>query len=200
MRGTMFNFQDLPYPSNALEPVLSQKAVDIHYGKHHRKYYDNLVSLVDNTSFAEMSLVDIIRKTENPIVFNNAAQVFNHDFYWKSLAPVGEKQTMPANLKQAIESGYNSADQFKETFIDKAAKHFGSGWIWLVRAEDDIELWTTHDADTPISKQHVTPLLCVDLWEHAFYLTYEHDKKLYLEKIYEIINWEFANNNLKESM
>ena len=196
----MFKFQDLPYPSNALEPVLSQKAVDVHYGKHHRKYYDNLEGLIQGTALEDASLVDIIRKTQNPTVYNNAAQVFNHDFFWKSLTPSAETVEMSENMTQAIEAGYNSVDHFKEMFLDKAAKHFGSGWIWLVRAESEIELWTMHDADTPVAKQNVTPLLTVDLWEHAYYVDYMNDRKAYLEKVYGILNWKFADDNLKESM
>lgn len=196
----MFKFAELPYPKNALEPVLSQKAVDIHYEKHHRKYYDNLNGLVKDTQFEDMSLVDIIRKTENPIVFNNAAQVYNHDFFWKSLTPVGEKKEVPENLKQIIEANYDSLDHFKQGFLSKAAKHFGSGWIWLVRAESEVELWTTHDADTPVTQQNVTPLLCVDFWEHSHYVDYLNDRKSYLERIFEILNWEFADENLSKSM
>lgn len=196
----MFKFSELPYPKNALEPVLSQKAVDVHYEKHHHKYYDLLDGLIEGTQFEDMSLVDIICKTENPIMFNVSAQVFNHDFFWKSLTPVGEKKEMPENLKQAIEANYDSLDHFKQMFLSKATKHFGSGWIWLVRAESEIELWTTHDADTPVKQQPVTPLLCVDLWEHSYYVDYLNDRKSYLERIFEILNWEFADETLSKSM
>ena len=196
----MFKFQELPYSSNALEPVLSQKAVDVHYEKHHRGYYDNLAKMIKHTKLEDMSLIDIIRKTENPVVFNNAAQVYNHDFFWKSLAPSAEKQEVPENLMTVLDHHGWPFEEFKERFIAKAAKHFGSGWIWLVRAEDEVEMWTMHDADTPIKTPNVTPLLCIDLWEHAYYVDYMNDRKAYLEKVFSIINWEFANENLKESM
>jgi Fe-Mn family superoxide dismutase len=196
----MFKFFELPYSSNALEPVLSQKAVDTHYEKHHKGYYNNLEKLIKGTMFEDMSLEKIVREAKNPSMFNNAAQVFNHNFYWQSLTPVGEKVDMPDNLKQALETTYDTIDHFKHMFLDRAAKHFASGWVWLVRAEDEVEVWTLHDADTPITKENVTPLLTVDLWEHAFYQTYEHDKSSYLENIYDVLNWEFANEQLIKSM
>lgn len=196
----MVEFKNLPYAADALEPVLSQKTLETHYGKHHRKYYDNLVQLVKGTRYEQMSLVDIIRNTENPVVFNNAAQVYNHDFLWRSMTDQESLRKVSDNLSQAIEHTYTTFDNFKQTFIDKATKHFGSGWVWLVRAEDEIEIWTTHDADTPVKQEAVTPLMCMDLWEHAYYVDYLNDRKTYLEKVFEIINWEFANQNLVDSM
>lgn len=196
----MFKFFELPYSSNALEPILSQKTVDTHYGKHHKGYYNNLEKLIKGTKFEDMPLEKVIKEAKNPSVYNNAAQVLNHNFYWQSLTPVGEKVEMPDNIKQAIETTYDSIDHFKHMWIDRGAKHFGSGYVWLVRAEDEVEIWTMHDADTPSSKENVTPLLTVDLWEHSHYLDYLNDRKQYLDKTFDILNWEFANENLKETM
>lgn len=195
----MIEFKPLPYATDALEPVLSQKTLETHYGKHHRKYYDNLIELIKGTHYEDMSLVDIIRKTENPVMFNNAAQVYNHDFLWQSMTDK-EPRKFPENLQQAVEHTYGDLDTFREKFIDKGVKHFGSGWVWLVRAEDDVQIWALHDADTPVKQEHVTPLMCMDAWEHAWYIDYLNDKKEYFEKVFEIINWEFANQNLADSM
>lgn len=194
----MFEFKQLPYGYGDISHVLSAKAVEIHYDKHHKGYYNNLVKLVKDTKLETQPLTTIIKQAKNPTLFNNAAQVFNHDFFWQSISP--EPQDVPDNLMQTIVSTYNTFDHFKEMFLDKAAKHFGSGWIWLVRAEDEIELWTTHDADTPVTKEHVTPLLTVDLWEHAYYVDFLNDRKEYLNKVFTSLNWNFANTNLKNSM
>lgn len=194
----MFEFPKLPYELDALEPVLSERQVDIHYNKHHRKYYDNLKKLIEGTRFEDMSLVSIIKQAQNPTMFNNAAQVYNHDIWWHSLSP--KPVDVPENLEQSINTLYGTFDEFKEMFIDRAAKHFGSGWAWLVRAEDEVEIWITHDADTPVKEEHVSVLLTVDLWEHAWYLDYQNDKKQYLEKVFDILNWEYANKNLIKTM
>jgi Fe-Mn family superoxide dismutase len=194
----MFPFPKLPYEPDALEPVLSAEAVNEHYGKHHRKYYDNLKLLIDNTRFEEADLITIIRETKNPITFNNAAQVYNHDIWWNSLSP--SEQEMPENLQKSIFDTYDNMDNFREVFEERAKRHFGSGWIWLVRAEDEVEWWTLHDADTPIKTPGVTPLLTVDLWEHAWYIDYKSNKADYLSKIFDILNWEYANENLAKSM
>ncbi len=194
----MFKFQDLPYPSNALEPVLSQKAVDVHYEKHHRKYYDNLKAMIDGTSLENESLTDIVKTTKNPYIFNNAAQIFNHDFFWKSLAPTGEKVPMSSEVEGVIKIAYGSIEAFKELFIDRAGRHFGSGWCWFVMANDEADIWVMHDAETPIITEGVRPLFCIDVWEHAYYVDYMNDRKTYLEKVFELINWKFVEDNLSK--
>lgn len=194
----MFEFPKLPYELDALEPVLSRKAVDLHYNKHHRKYYDNLAKLITGTRFEDLPLVGIVREATNPVVFNNAAQVYNHDVWWNSLSPTPTKPS--EGLLQEIDHLFGSFENFKDQLIERGAKHFGSGWIWLVRAEDEVELWTTHDGDTPITTDKVSPLFTIDLWEHAFYVDYPADKKTYLEQVFDIINWNYASKNLEETM
>lgn len=194
----MFPFQELPYKPNALEPVLSEEQVSEHYDKHHRKYYQNLKNLIDGTQLEDQPLVEIIRQTRNPIVFNNAAQVYNHNVWWESLSP--DETEMPVNVVQAIEGVYGSVDEFRDQFMTRAQRHFGSGWAWLVKAGNEVEWWTLHDADTPVKRDgDIVPLLTVDLWEHAFYIDYKSDKKTYLEEVYKILNWTRVDRELSHA-
>ncbi len=197
----MFKFPELPYPKNALEPVLSQKAVDVHYEKHHRKYYDILSKMIEDTSMEDKPLVDLIRATAtNPYVFNAAAQIFNHEFFWNSLSPVAEQNSMPPEVEKVITIPYGTVENFKELFLERAGRHFGSGWAWFVMANDEADIWITHDAETPIKTPNVTPLLCIDLWEHSYYIDYLNDRATYLEKVFNIINWQFVKENLNKTV
>lgn len=183
----------LPYDKNALAPVISQETIEYHYGKHHQTYITNLNNLIQNTEFDNMSLEEIVLKSSGGI-FNNAAQVWNHSFYWQCLGPNcgGE----PAGvLGDAINKNFGSFDEFKTKFIQSAVSNFGSGWTWLVKnTEGNLEIVNTSNASIPLT-QIKKPLLTIDVWEHAYYIDYRNARAKYLEEIWKIINWDFVANN-----
>jgi len=184
----------LPYARDALAPTISEETIDYHYGKHHQAYVTNLNNMIDGTDHANASLEDIIRNSEGG-VFNNAAQVWNHTFYWNSLSPTGGGEPTGA-LADAINAAFGSFESFKEKFTASAVGNFGSGWTWLVKnASGDLEIVNTSNADTPITDASVTPLLTVDVWEHAYYVDYRNARPAYLAKFWELANWEFASAN-----
>lgn len=196
----MLNFFQLSYEKNAFGEYLSQETLDFHYGKHHQAYFDNLIKLISETDLANLSLEDIIKKSfkhDNlKLVFNNAAQVFNHDFYWKSLSP--EKQQPSDFLKLEIEKNFGSLDLFKEGLRKKALAQFGSGWAWVVLKGDKIKIITTSNANNPLT-QDLIPLICLDVWEHAYYIDYRNKRGDYLNNLIEnLINWKFFEENLKK--
>jgi Fe-Mn family superoxide dismutase len=183
----------LPYEVNALEPVISRETLEYHYGKHHRTYVTNLNNMIPGTDFEGMSLEDIIMKASGG-VFNNAAQVWNHTFYWNCLGPNGGGEPGGA-LAEAIDRTFGSLGDFKEAFIKAAATNFGSGWTWLVKNDDgSIEIVSTSNADTPMTGGK-TALLTVDVWEHAYYIDYRNARPKYLEEIWKLINWDFVMIN-----
>ena len=186
----------LPYEANALEPVISEETIQYHHGKHHQKYIDTLNDLIQDTQFESMLLTDIIKKAQGP-TFNNAAQVFNHNFYWLGLSP--KETNASSELKNMIERDFGSMDKFKEEFVSNAAKNFGSGWTWLVLKDKKLEIMNTSNADTPV-RQDITPLLTCDVWEHAYYIDYRNARPKYLDKWWEIINWNFVSKSLDEAM
>lgn len=189
----MFQQTDLPYARDALEPAISKETLDFHYGKHHKGYVDNLNKLIRDTHYEDMSLVQIVQASKGTI-FNNAAQVWNHEFQWKCLTP--EQSQMPEDLEQLISRYWGSVEVFETEFKTKAAKHFGSGWAWLCQHPDgSLFTQTSPDAETPIVDPLITPLLVVDLWEHAYYIDYRNDRKEYLDKVWSIINWQFVRDN-----
>jgi len=181
----------LPYEPNALEPVISRETIEYHYGKHHQKYVDTLNDLIKNSEFESMPLLDIIKQSSGA-TFNNAAQVFNHDFYWKGLTPA--KTTASPALQAQIEKDFGSMQQLKEEFVANAAKNFGSGWTWLIFADDTLQIVNTSNADTPV-KEGISVLLTCDVWEHAYYIDYRNARPSYLEKWWEIVNWDFVSQN-----
>lgn len=184
----------LPYARDALAPTISEETIDYHYGKHHQAYVTNLNKMIEGTAQADASLEDIIRNSEGG-VFNNAAQVWNHTFYWNSLSPNGGGAPSGA-LAEAIDSTFGSFDEFKAKFSASAAGNFGSGWTWLVKnADGGLEIVNTSNADTPITDASVTPLLTVDVWEHAYYVDYRNARPEYLKSFWGIANWEFASAN-----
>ncbi|SFP33687.1 superoxide dismutase, Fe-Mn family [Nitrosomonas cryotolerans] len=188
----------LPYADNALEPVISAHTLSFHYGKHHKAYVDNLNNLVTGTEFAGQSLEKIILATagraDKAAIFNNAAQVWNHMFYWHSLSPNGGQPS--AVLKQKIEASFGSLDACKKEFATAAMTQFGSGWAWLVLDGDKISVAKTANADSPLTK-NIRPLLTIDVWEHAYYLDYQNRRVDYVNTILDkLINWDFANANL----
>ena len=188
----------LPYADNALEPVISANTLGFHYGKHHKTYLDNLNKLVAGTELADLSLEAVIKATagkpDKVGVFNNAAQTWNHTFYWHSLRPNGGGEP-PAALKQRIEAAFGGFDKFKQEFANAAVTQFGSGWAWLVRDGDALKIVKTGNADTPLVSG-VTPLLTIDVWEHAYYLDYQNRRADYVNAVIDkLLNWEFALQN-----
>jgi Fe-Mn family superoxide dismutase len=183
----------LPYEKNALEPVISAETIDFHYGKHHQAYVTNLNNLIPGTEFETMSLEDIIMKSSGG-VFNNAAQVWNHTFYWNCLSPNGGGAPTGA-LADAINAQFGSFDAFKEAFNKSGATNFGSGWTWLVKnADGSLEIFNTSNAGTPMTSGKKA-LLTIDVWEHAYYIDYRNARPKYLETIWDKINWDFVAKN-----
>ncbi|WP_290654180.1 Fe-Mn family superoxide dismutase [Idiomarina sp.] len=189
-----FELPALPYEKNALEPHISAETLEYHYGKHHATYVSKLNDAVKGTDLESKSLEDII-KSEKGGLFNNAAQVWNHTFYWSCLAPNGGGAPTGA-VADAINSKWGSFEKFQEEFNASAAGNFGSGWTWLVKkADGSVEIMNTDDADTPVAHDGVTPLLTVDVWEHAYYIDYRNSRPNYLEAFWKLVNWEFVNKN-----
>jgi len=189
----------LPYAENALEPVISAKTLSFHYGKHHRAYVDNLNKLVAGTVFADLSLEKIIDRTardaDKATIFNNAAQAWNHTFYWNSLHPKGGGEP-PAILKQKIVADFGTLEACKRELAAAALTQFGSGWAWLVLNRDKIKVFKTGNADVPLTSD-MKPLLTIDVWEHAYYLDYQNRRADYVTGVLDkLINWRFAENNL----
>lgn len=184
----------LPYARNALAPTISEETIDYHYGKHHNAYVTNLNKMIEGTDDADKSLEEIIHSSKGG-VFNNAAQIWNHTFYWNSLAPNAGGQ--PAGeLADAINAAFGSFEEFQTKFTASAAGNFGSGWTWLVKnADGSLAIVNTSNADTPITDQSLTPLLTVDVWEHAYYVDYRNARPEYLKNYWQIVNWEFAASN-----
>ena len=189
----------LPYKDDALDPVISARTISFHYGKHHKGYVDNLNKLVAGTKFANLPLEKIIAETtgkaDKTAIFNNAAQAWNHAFYWRSLSPKGGGEP-PAILKQKIEASFGSFDACKKELATMAMAQFGSGWAWLVLDGDKIRMVKTGNADTPMTTG-IKPLLTIDVWEHAYYLDYQNQRAVYVDAVLDkLINWDFAAENL----
>ncbi len=183
----------LPYEKNALEPHISAETLEYHYGKHHAAYVSNLNKLISRTEFESASLEDIIMKAKGGI-FNNAAQVWNHTFYWNSLSPDGGGEPKGA-LANAITKAFGSFGDFKEKFSASAASNFGSGWTWLVKnANGEVEIANTSNAANPMTNR-LTPLLTCDVWEHAYYIDYRNARPKYVEAFWNLVNWDFAEKN-----
>lgn len=185
----------LPYAQDALAPVISAETLSFHYGKHHKAYVDNLNKMIEGTEFADMPLEEIIRKSQGGM-FNNAAQVWNHTFYWHCLKPNGGG-TPAGKLGKAIDAAFGSFAKFREEFSTAAATQFGSGWAWLVRdAQGKLKVAKTANADTPLAHGQ-TPLLTIDVWEHAYYIDYRNDRPKYIDTfLNHLVNWEFVEKNL----
>lgn len=189
-----FELPKLPYALDALEPHISKETLEYHYGKHHQTYVTNLNNLVKGTDLENKPLEELIKTTEGGI-FNNAAQVWNHTFYWNCLAPnAGGAPT--GKIAEAINKAFGSFEEFKKQFNDAAAKNFGSGWTWLVKkADGSLAIVNTSNAATPVSGED-KPLLTVDVWEHAYYIDYRNARVKYLEEFWALVNWSFVEANL----
>ncbi len=188
-----FELPALPYSSNRLVPYISEETLEFHHGKHHQTYVTNLNNLIVGTEFEGLTLEEIILKSSGPI-FNNAAQVWNHTFYWNSLIPNGGGEPTGA-LAEAIVATFGSFAKFKEEFTKTAVTTFGSGWAWLVKnADGSLGLVSTSNAGTPLTTGQ-TPLLTADVWEHAYYIDYRNARPKYLEAFWNLVNWDFAESN-----
>jgi Fe-Mn family superoxide dismutase len=190
----------LPYATNALEPVISANTIKFHYGKHHQAYVDNLNKLIAGTEFANLPLEKIITETagkpDKTAIFNNAAQAWNHAFYWRSLRPQGGGEPA-AILKQKIEASFGSLEACRKELAAAAMAQFGSGWVWLVLDGDKLKVVKTGNADVPLTSG-LKPLLTVDVWEHAYYLDYQNRRADYVNAVLDkLINWDFAAANLR---
>jgi Fe-Mn family superoxide dismutase len=185
----------LPYARDALAPHISAETIDYHYGKHHQAYVTNLNNLIKGTEFEAMDLVSIVKKAQGGM-FNNAAQIWNHTFYWNSLAPKGGGEPS-GKLADAIKKAFGGIAQFKDDFSKLAAGTFGSGWAWLVqRADGSLGIVSTSNAATPITGSD-RPLLTCDVWEHAYYIDYRNARPKYVEAFWNLVNWEFATSQMK---
>ena len=189
----------LPWPENALDPVISANTISFHYGKHHKTYVENLNKLIAGTEYAEMPLEKIVSatagKADKSGIFNNAAQTWNHTFYWNSLRGKGGGEP-PAGLKRKIEAAFGSVDACKKELSAAAVSQFGSGWGWLVLDGDKLKIVKTGNAETPLT-QGLKPLITIDVWEHAYYLDYQNKRADHVNAVLDkLINWEFAAQNM----
>ena len=190
-----FELPALPYAINALEPHISQETLEYHHGKHHNTYVVNLNNLVPGTEFEGKSLEEII-KTSTGGVFNNAAQIWTHTFYWHCLSPNGGGEPTGA-LADAIIKAFGSFAEFKDAFTKSAIGNFGSSWTWLVKkADGSLAIVNTSNAGCPLTEAGTTPLLTVDLWEHAYYIDFRNLRPKYMETFWTLVNWEFVAKNL----
>ncbi len=190
-----FELDPLPYAKNALAPHLTEETLSFHYDKHHTAYLNNLKGLLEGKPEAEKSLEEIV-KTSSGGVFNNAAQVWNHTFYWNSMKPSGGGEPSGA-LADAVRRDFGSFADFKKQFAEAAVKQFGSGWAWLVKEGDKLKITTTGNAETPITKG-ATALITCDVWEHAYYIDYRNLRAKYVDTFLEkLVNWDFAAANFK---
>jgi superoxide dismutase, Fe-Mn family len=178
----------LPYPADALEPIISEKTIGFHYGKHHQAYVTKLNELIQGTEYENATLEQIIERADGGI-FNNGAQVWNHTFYWNCLSPVGGGEP-GGKLMEAMEKKFGSFEKFKEEFANAAATQFGSGWAWLVKALDGtLEIVKTPNAENPM-RQGYKPLLTCDVWEHAYYLDYQNRRPDYVKESWKLVDWK----------
>jgi len=193
-----FTLPALPWSADALEPVISRRTIKLHHGKHHATYVKKLNELVAGTEFERLTLHEVVKRSaadeKHAQVFNNAGQALNHSLYWESLKPGAAKP--PETLRRLLDRDLGGYDAFVKEFVKAATGQFGSGWAWLVVADDRLEIRTTSNADTPIV-DGASPLLTVDVWEHAYYLDYQNEREKHVKAVVEkLLNWEFAAENL----
>ena len=198
MHKNMFEIKNLPFADTALEPYISQNTLSFHYGKHYQAYVNNLNKLIDDTDLANASLETIIKDTNNNpdkvAIFNNAAQVWNHEFYWNSLS-IAKSEPIAATM-DLIEKSFGSLEKFKEELAAAALSQFGSGWAWLVSDGSSLSIVKTANAVCPITS-NLKPLLVIDVWEHAYYLDYQNRRADYIKAIIDnLLNWDFVNKNI----
>jgi Fe-Mn family superoxide dismutase len=192
-----FELPALPYRKEAFGEIISSETFDFHHGKHHKAYVDKTNAAIEGTDLASAKLSEVIasaREGGNTGLFNNAAQVWNHSFYWQCLSP--DSQKPGGKLSAHIEECFGSTGEMLEAFKAEAAGHFASGWAWLIFDGDQLKITSLHDADTPVAHEGMNPLLTLDVWEHAYYLDYQNDRGAYLDAMLEHVNWEFVAQNL----
>ena len=199
---TPVELPELPWEKNALAPVISANTIDFHYGKHHKAYVDKTLELTRGTELEGKTLEEIIvAASADPakkVLFNNAAQVWNHDFYWKSLAPAG-KVALPAELKDRLENDFGSLDEFKKQLVNAGMAQFGSGWAWVILKDGKLSIDKTPNAEEPWSQNRFAVLM-LDVWEHAYYLDYQNKRQAYLEAVVDqLLNWDYMLANLKKA-
>lgn len=185
---------ELQYAMDALQPHISKETLEYHYGKHHNAYVTNLNNLIPGTEFEDLALEDIIKKAPAGGLFNNAAQVWNHSFYWNCLSPNGGGEPT-GKLLEAINKAFGSFDEFKAKFTKSAVTNFGSGWTWLVNGENGLEIINTSNAGTALTSGKTVLLTC-DVWEHAYYVDYRNARPQYVEAFWSLVNWDFVASNL----
>jgi Fe-Mn family superoxide dismutase len=191
-----FSLMKLPYSLDALEPHISKTTLEYHYGKHHKAYVDNLNRLKKGTEFENATLEEIVLNSKGSI-FNNAAQIWNHNLYWNGFTPKSSLKPI-GSLKEAIEKEYKTFENFKEKFNSVSMSLFGSGWAWLVKnQEGKLEIVQTSNADNPL-RQGLTPIIGCDLWEHSYYIDQKNNRAAYLDAFWKVINWEIAEKNYKK--
>lgn len=189
-----FSLPELPYAKNALEPHISAETLDYHYGKHHKTYVEKLNGMIEGTEHASKSLEEIIRNSQGGM-FNNAAQVWNHTFYWHCLSPNGGGEPS-GKLADMIDRDFGSFSDFKEKFTETALTTFGSGWAWLVQKPDgNLAITSTSNAETPLTGD-AKPLLTADVWEHAYYIDYRNARPEYMEAFWNLVNWDYVESQL----
>jgi Fe-Mn family superoxide dismutase len=185
---------ELPYAADALEPHISAETLEFHHGKHHRAYVTKLNELIAGTEYEDLPLEEVIR-TASGATFNNAAQAWNHAFYWNCLSPSGGG-VPTGKIAEAIQARWGSFDKFKTEIAQAAVTNFGSGWTWLVKNENgELEILNTANAGNPLTEGK-TPILTIDVWEHAYYIDYRNVRPQYVEAYWQLVNWEFASKNL----
>lgn len=190
----MVELPELPYRRDALEPQMSEETVDFHYGKHHRGYVDNLNKLIKDTVYEDKEL-EVIVKSASGSIFNNAAQVWNHTFFWNCMTPNAPELDPSYGIAKAIDAQFGDLPTFKKKFTDAATKLFGSGWVWLVKDKTEIKIKTTKNAETILTTND-RPLLVCDMWEHAYYLNYQNNRAAYVEAFFALIDWNFVETQL----
>ncbi len=190
-----FTLPDLPYAKDALQPHISEETLEYHHGKHHQAYVTNLNNLIEGTEWANKDLEDIIRNVGPGPIFNNAAQVWNHTFYWNCMSPNGGGAPGGA-LAEAINAKWGSFEDFKKQYSADCVGNFGSGWTWLVKkANGELDIVKTSNAGTPLTEDGMTPLMTCDVWEHAYYIDYRNARPEYVNHFWELVNWDFVASN-----
>lgn len=188
----MIEMKKLPFEHNALEPHISKETMHYHYNKHYKAYVDNLNKLIKDTEFANMKLGHIIQKSKSGPIFNNASQVWNHEFYWDSMTGDKEMLEEDSRLHKAIVKVWKTVEAFEKEFGEKGKKLFGSGWVWLTEKNGNLAIEVSHNAGGP---KH-TPLIVCDVWEHAYYIDTKNERPKYIENFFKVVNWDFAEKNL----
>jgi superoxide dismutase, Fe-Mn family len=191
-RQVHFSLPPLPYAEDALAPVISAETLKLHHGKHHKKYVDTANQLLEKEPLRASSVEEVVRQAKGKL-FNNAAQAWNHDFYWKSLSP--KRQRPSGALLHRLEKDFGSYEKFADAFSQAAIGQFASGWAWLVEKGGKLEVTTTGNADTPMA-HGIRCLLTVDVWEHAYYVDYRNERERYVSAILNCLNWDFVEKNL----